>query len=80
MMGHLFIAQQAAELMGIDAQTLRDWRRRGKLDGVGVPVGKRPDWGYTEKECQAIAEAYRKSKIPVHTIRDLILAELDLQL
>jgi predicted site-specific integrase-resolvase len=80
MMGRLFIASQAAELIGIDAQTLRDWRRRGILDGIGVPVGKRPDWGYTEKECQAIAEAYRKSKIPQPTIRDFILSELESQL
>ena len=80
MMGRLFIARQAAAIIGTKVASLRDWRRRGFLDGVGVLGSNGRDWEYTEKECQAIAEAYRKSKIPSPTIGDFIKDELDSQL
>ena len=78
MSGAGFIAGDAATKIGIPVATLRDWRRRGFLDGIGVLLGTKQNsaWSYSQVECDMLAAAYQKSKLPRATIGDFIAEEM----
>lgn len=44
---HLFTIQKAAAFLGVNVNTIRNWAKRGMIEGI--KVGSRGDWRFTEE-------------------------------
>jgi excisionase family DNA binding protein len=54
----MYSIREAAEIIGVQVRTIREWLKLGKIHGEKNPISQR--WFFTEEEVKRVAEVYRK--------------------
>lgn len=54
----MYSIREAAEIIGVQVRTIREWLKLGKIHGEKNPISKR--WFFTQEEINRVAEVYRK--------------------